>query len=1153
MILIFDKSQNFITEIGKDAIIGAQQDLALNGLWQASVVLPFDEWEAVKDHALYFGYKNEWDQFYLYKITKTKAQAKQVTLEGVHIFFDELQGRIIKDKRPKNASAQALADMVLDGTGWQAIATASGGRSLNFYYTSAAKAFEEIIKAFGADYSLDITLSGGKIAEKTVTIADSISRDYGKWYEYGDELLDVIEEQDRKSVFTAVIGRGKGIESKDGNGDATGGYGRKLTFADVSWSRSNGDPVDKPPGQEYVEIREATAALGYPDGSPRIGVKEFSSIEDPEELLRETYKYAKQISHPYLLLKATAIPTQAIDLGEIVTIIRPDMGIRYKTKVIRIKTDLLTNVKEITIGDQSQVSVVQAITDITDSQKADKLEVGTWISKVQKALMHDMFNEDGYTYNLKAGNEYNLPAGIYSFNKPIDKNPTKVIYVGAGKFAIADHKGSDGQWEFHTFGDGSGFTADLIRAGMLQGGGVKWNLETGYLNIGDKLIYDPSTGELHLAQGSVTINSLDEETKGKINQAIELSGAITDTVTEYAMGGCGNAAPMDGWSEDALLTMADKNDGVNLPYNGDVALITMRQEKMRAIKKDGSFSDSSFSLSELLPDRFYVYVDQLPTTLSGFESSIPTYYTGSSSPVETLKRFYIEHYTDGGFQRLFKTGCLWKRTVYKCSDGTVKYSPAERVGKDGKRAYVHIAYADDDKGGGFSFDDSDKAYMGQYTDQEEETSTDATRYKWTRIRGKDGTIGKDGTNGRGVKTVITQYAVVYSDETPSGASWTDTPPSYWSEYAKVWQRLKITYTDGSVSTTVPEKFSDEALKSLKEKMNTIESGYTEIKDGQARFVTKSALGAVGETSINGFNITTGAIRSQTGDTYIDLNGSNFTFGGGAMKYSPSDGLKIGRGKYYSTTDDKAWSIWERSDYYGDKKIGGYRPITMSTNDTYGMNLYASKGMRLCLGVEKDDQNHYTNPIEITNETADGEMRCKGYLMFGPEAKFGFDYNDKRAKLGAFYDFDRTRWKMMHCAYFGSPIDFYEDLDMHNYTIRNQSDIRLKNVISGWEVKALDEISAMEFIKFRWKDRPEQEKQIDTEKVHYGISAQSAPFVAVAGEDGYLNIDMTRMTYVNAKAAQELHQKVEQLEEQNKGLQMRIKRLEEAIHDIIGRS
>lgn len=1158
MILFFDKKQNFITEIEKDAISSAEEDLELNGFWKASIVVPFKRWADVKEYALYFGYKGKNNAFYLYKITKTKVQDKQVTIDGVHIFFDELQGRVIKDKRPKNASSQALSDMVLDGTGWQAVATVSGGRTLNFYYTSSAKAFENIIKAFGCDYRPEIILSGGRIAEKIVHIKESISKDYGKWYEYGDALLDVIEEQDRKSVFTAVIGRGKGIQSKDENGEATGGYGRKLTFADISWSRSNGDPVDKPLGQEYVEIKDATAVLGYQDGTPRIGIKEFSSIEDPNELLRETYKYALKVSHPYLLLKATAIPTDAIELGEIVTIIRQDMGIRYKTKVVRVKTNLLTGISEITIGDQSQVSVAQAISEITADQKLDKLEVMTWIEGIQKSLAHDMFNEDGYTYNLKPGNEYNLPAGLYSFNAPIDKNPTKVIYFGAGKFAIADHKGSDGQWEFQTFGDGSGFTADLIRTGMLQGGKVKWNMETGYLNIGDKLIYDPASGELHLAQGSVTINSLDAETKDKINKALDVTDAVTEVYTEYALGDCGNAAPTSDWERNGLLQINDHILGGEMPLTGTYGRKDLRRDDLRAIRKDGSFSDRTYTVDEMEEDRFYVYADQLPTTSDGVTSSIPVYYVEPGEP-DTIRLYRIDDYTGEGFYKVFRKGCLWKRSVFKCADGTVKYSPAERISKDGKSSYFHIAYADDEKGNGMSLIDSDKPYFGQYTDDKKETQFDPSRYKWTRVRGHDGKDGKNGTDGtngkdgKGVKNVITQYAVVYSDETPSGASWTDTPPSYWSEYAKVWQRLKITYTDGSVETTVPEKFNDSALKALKEKMNTIESGYTEIKDGQADFVTKSALGAVGETSINGFNVTTGAIRSQTGDTYIDLNGSNFTFGGGAMTYSPSDGLKIGRGKYYSTTDDKAWSIWERSDYYGDKKIGGYRPITMSTNDTYGMNLYASKGMRLCLGVEKDDQNHYTNPIEITNETADGEMWCKGYLMFGPEAKFGFDYNDKRAKLGAFYDFDRTRWKMMHCAYFGSPIDFYEDLDMHNYTIRNQSDIRLKNVISGWEVKALDEISAMEFIKFRWKDRPEQEKQIDTEKVHYGISAQSAPFVAVAGEDGYLNIDMTRMTYVNAKAVQELNGKVKQLEEQNKGLQMRIKRLEEAIHDIIGRS
>ena len=563
MILFFDKNQNFITEIGKGDVLSAQQDFSLNGFWTASVILPFATWNSVEEHATYFGYKETESRLFLYKITKIKSKEKQVTLDGIHIFFDELQGRIIKDRRPKNATAQTLADMALEGTGWRASAEVSGARSLNFYYTPAAKAFESIIKAFSCDYRPEITLSGGKIAEKMVYIKESISADHGKWYEYGDALLDVIEEQDRKSVFTAVIGRGKGVQSKDENGEATGGYGRKITFKDISWSKAAGDPIDKPLGQEYVEIKEATSALGYTDGSPRIGIKEFSSIEDPNELLRETYKYALQVSHPYLLLKATAIPTDAIELGEIVTIIRPDMGIRYKTKVVRIKTNLLTGISEITIGDQSQVSVAQAISELADGQKADKFEVLTWLENVQKSLAHDMFNEDGYTYNLKPGNEYHLPAGLYSFNAPIDKNPTKAIYFGAGKIAIANHKGSDGSWDFRTFGTGDGFTADLIRAGVLEGGDVRLNLETGTLDIGDSLHYDPQGG---LVLSSSVRKSLkgDPGPQGKQGPAGKDGAAgapgkdgtpgkdgagVKSAAYEYAASTSGQTAPTSGWSE----------------------------------------------------------------------------------------------------------------------------------------------------------------------------------------------------------------------------------------------------------------------------------------------------------------------------------------------------------------------------------------------------------------------------------------------------------------------------------------------------------------------------------------------------------------------------------------------------------------------------
>lgn len=576
MILFFDKNQNFITEIGKGDVLSAQQDFSLNGFWTASVILPFATWNSVEEHATYFGYKETESRLFLYKITKIKSKEKQVTLDGIHIFFDELQGRIIKDRRPKNATAQTLADMALEGTGWRASAEVSGARSLNFYYTPAAKAFESIIKAFNCDYRPEITLSGGQITEKIIYVKESISKDYGKWYEYGDALLDVVEEQDRKSVFTAIIGRGKGVQSKDENGEATGGYGRKITFKDISWSKAGGDPVDKPLGQEYVEIKEATSALGYTDGSPRIGIKEFSSIEDPNELLRETYKYALQVSHPYLLLKATAIPTDAIELGEIVTIIRPDMGIRYKTKVVRIKTNLLTGISEITIGDQSQVSVAQAISELADGQKADKFEVLTWLENVQKSLAHDMFNEDGYTYNLKPGNEYHLPAGLYSFNAPIDKNPTKAIYFGAGKIAIANHKGSDGSWDFRTFGTGSGFTADLIRAGRLEGGWGYIDFNAKSLNFGNgAMTYRPGQGFLLSAEIKAALKG-DKGDKGDAGAPGKdgtpgkdgkpgkdgtpgkdgppgLPGkdgaGVKSAIYEYAASTSGQTAPTSGWSE----------------------------------------------------------------------------------------------------------------------------------------------------------------------------------------------------------------------------------------------------------------------------------------------------------------------------------------------------------------------------------------------------------------------------------------------------------------------------------------------------------------------------------------------------------------------------------------------------------------------------
>lgn len=76
---------------------------------------------------------------------------------------------------------------------------------------------------------------------------------------------------------------------------------------------------------------------------------------------------------------------------------------------------------------------------------------------------------------------------------------------------------------------------------------------------------------------------------------------------------------------------------------------------------------------------------------------------------------------------------------------------AGEKGEDGRTSYVHIAYADDVNGAGFSFNPTNKEYTGMYTDFTETSSTDPTKYKWQLtkgIKGDQGIAGQAGEDGR---------------------------------------------------------------------------------------------------------------------------------------------------------------------------------------------------------------------------------------------------------------------------------------------------------------------------------------------------------------------------------------------------------------------
>ena len=122
-----------------------------------------------------------------------------------------------------------------------------------------------------------------------------------------------------------------------------------------------------------------------------------------------------------------------------------------------------------------------------------------------------------------------------------------------------------------------------------------------------------------------------------------------------------------------------------------------------------------------------------------------------------------------------------------------------KTGSDGKTAYLHIAYANNETGtSGFSTTDStNKLYIGQYTDFTLADSTDPSKYSWTKIK------GETGATGNGIKLITYYYARTTSQTPPNASDIISTSmPSLDNINKYLWQKEVITYTDNTTKINI---------------------------------------------------------------------------------------------------------------------------------------------------------------------------------------------------------------------------------------------------------------------------------------------------------------------------------------------------------------
>ena len=360
MIYLFNQTEELIDVIDEASLAEFTHTIELNQFDRASFEIPVDYKPNIIKEAQFFGFQSRDRAFCLFIISE-KSYDIGLTIQGIDRAESDLHSFIIEDKRPGGNASDVLRE-ILKGTGYQ-LGNVDGltiNGNMSFYYISVRQALVKLIESYACEFKVRYTFVENKIIGRYIDLNQRFGRKTGHPFEYGSNILNVTYEESSDEVVTALIGRGKGEQSTDKSGEATGGYGRRIQFKDVVWSVSKGDPVDKPEGQNYVSNETARNIYGLHQNGVikhRFGVYTNEDIEDPVELLKATYKELQRLSVPIVTFKANLLDLanaieQDIWIGDRVGIVRDQIGIAFEARIHKLIIDKLDDNRSVVeLGD----------------------------------------------------------------------------------------------------------------------------------------------------------------------------------------------------------------------------------------------------------------------------------------------------------------------------------------------------------------------------------------------------------------------------------------------------------------------------------------------------------------------------------------------------------------------------------------------------------------------------------------------------------------------------------------------------------------------------------------------------------------------------------------------------------------------------------
>ena len=333
----------------------------------------------------------EWQQYYLAEVEDNHEVYLTKTLYGENA-SQEVDNRFCTENvtvADLDGTPQALINYCLAPSRWVLGECDLTGDKIHLLETknkSVGELLQEIASLYNADYRFRIEVdpsSESKILGRYVDFKKTLTTDKGKVFSIGKDIVSIKRSVDCSNVKTAIIP----VVADTGEENT-----QVISIKDVEWSVANGDPVDKPLGQDWVGNNDTLQLWGYYDKATgtmnhRFMKAEFSEATSPEQLIAQAWNVLNMNSVPKVTYEVNVVDlyrmTKDADLiheyvrnGEKVRIVDKDFNpaLIVEANIVEIERDLLDPTNDLVVIGNHRNTIADSFTKI-ETELNDKLNI----------------------------------------------------------------------------------------------------------------------------------------------------------------------------------------------------------------------------------------------------------------------------------------------------------------------------------------------------------------------------------------------------------------------------------------------------------------------------------------------------------------------------------------------------------------------------------------------------------------------------------------------------------------------------------------------------------------------------------------------------------------------------------------------------------